>query len=505
MKRNDYLPLNLIEKMNSRISMVLAGIALVVICVLFNRLDYNMVKKPALQAQSDTVESLPGESRTVDGERDGNTIVSDAEDGVYSVSVVAAGDNLIQESLLSSGQSSAGLWNYDHIYSQIKPTIQGADIAIVNQETPFTTDHDAVSGTEPYATPVEVGDALANAGFDVVGAATEFMASGGQELIGKTVDFWRSSHPDVKLLGIDSDSDSTEFSVIETNGIRIAFLNFVMPIKGRTANLTTAASGSSDTVYSLSLFQTEAVSRKISQAKAASDCLIVCAHWGADDEAMPTEYQKEWAAYLMQQGVNVIIGSYPHTLQPYVTLSDGSGHKTLVYYSLGNLATGQETLKSVLGGLAKFTIQKTVRDGVVSIDILNPDLELVVMHYNYDNADHTIYPLASYTEDLAQAHSIASYYGEDFSRSTLEEKADEILVMEVTPSTKTTMLNNTFNINGDMYDSAMNMVTDTDSITAVEYYSGQGAGSSDDSDEEYYDDEYYDEDYDYDEYYDEEY
>ena len=43
---------------------------------------------------------------------------------------------------------------------------------MVNQETPFTTDHSAVSGTAPYATPTEVGDALVNAGFNVVTSAT---------------------------------------------------------------------------------------------------------------------------------------------------------------------------------------------------------------------------------------------------------------------------------------------------------------------------------------------
>ena len=54
---------------------------------------------------------------------------------------------------------------------------------MVNQETPFTTDHSAVSGTAPYATPTEVGDALVNAGFNVVTSATALIDDNGSSMI----------------------------------------------------------------------------------------------------------------------------------------------------------------------------------------------------------------------------------------------------------------------------------------------------------------------------------
>ena len=39
---------------------------------------------------------------------------------------------------------------------------------MVDQETVLTTEHDAVSGYPSFATPTEVGDALINAGFDII-------------------------------------------------------------------------------------------------------------------------------------------------------------------------------------------------------------------------------------------------------------------------------------------------------------------------------------------------
>ena len=43
---------------------------------------------------------------------------------------------------------------------------------MVDQETVLTTEHDAVSGYPSFATPTEVGDALINAGFDIIESAT---------------------------------------------------------------------------------------------------------------------------------------------------------------------------------------------------------------------------------------------------------------------------------------------------------------------------------------------
>ena len=70
----------------------------------------------------------------------------------------------------------------------------------------------------------------------------------------------------------------------------------------------------------------------IQKAKEVSDCIIFVAHWGTEDETMPNEYEKQWAAFLMQQGVDVIIGGHPHVLQPYGQLSDDQGHTTTVFY-----------------------------------------------------------------------------------------------------------------------------------------------------------------------------
>lgn len=162
-------------------------------------------------------------------------------------------------------------------------------------------------------------------------------------------------------------------------------------------------------------FNTADVAAAIKQAKSSADCVIFSANWGKTEEPMPTEYEKEWANFLMEQGVDVVIGTNPNVLQPYGYLTDDSGHNMLIYYSLGNFVTGQETLKQLLGGMAAFTIQKTVEGDQTSIQIQDATLTPLVMHYSYDTLEYAPYKLDDYTDALASAHSVRQSIGDEFS------------------------------------------------------------------------------------------
>ena len=99
---------------------------------------------------------------------------------------------------------------------------------------------------------------------------------------------------------------------------------------------------------------------------------------------MPTEYQKQWAAFLMEQGVDVVIGGHPHVLQPYGRMSDDNGNEMLIFYSLGNFVSTQQELPELLEGMAGFTIQKSVLKGKTTVEILDATVKPMVMHYNKD-------------------------------------------------------------------------------------------------------------------------
>lgn len=486
MKKRDNLPLNYKERLNSRTSFLVSIAVLVVLCLVFNQMDYTMIRQPAAQAK-----------KAADLQKQKEEEAAATTQEVTTATVLAVGDNLVQPSLLASGQSETGAWNYDSVYANLKSDIQAADIAMVNQETPFTTDHSAVSGTAPYATPTEIGDALVNAGFNVVTSATALIDDNGSSMINETLNYWETSHPDVTLVGIHKSQTSTNTAkIVEINGIKIAFLDYTFPAYGSQSGISdnsadttgsSASSGSTATSSSskgsmIDTFNTADVAAAIKQAKSSADCVIFSANWGKTEEPMPTEYEKEWANFLMEQGVDVVIGTNPNVLQPYGYLTDDSGHNMLIYYSLGNFVTGQETLKQLLGGIAAFTIQKTVEGDQTSIQIQDATLTPLVMHYSYDTLEYAPYKLDDYTDALASAHSVRQSIGDEFSLENLQTKYDEIMSMNVTPSTKTDLLDVTFDSDGNMLDSNGNYVEDNDSITSSWYYQTLATQSSSSSD-----------------------
>ena len=485
-RRKKNLPLNFTERSKAKVSLICSIVVLVLLCIVFRQMDQMFVKQEAEKEQKRQEEEAKAQAESRE---------------VYTANIAAVGDNLYGSSLYASGQSdTTSSWNFDHVYSQVSAEIQAADLALVSQEALFTSNHDEVSSSDTCAAPTEVGDALANAGFDVVEHASEPAFDYGSSLIDNTLSFWSTNHTNVTPLGIhSSQEDAGQLKVVEVNQIRIALLNYTFGV-----NSDSFSSGDS---YRIDVFDKSKIDSMLQAARESSDCIIFCAHWGEDADTSPSEFEKQWAVYLMQQGVDVLLGSHPRTLQPYGTLSDGQGNEMLVYYSLGSFVSNEESLERLLGGMAKFTIEKTVDGEETTVSVTNQSLEPTVMHYNYDTGDYGVYMLADYTDDLASSHSVRYTVGDSFSVQGLQTEFDTILSENVTPSTVTTEItDSSADAEGSdsQTDNAENSSDGSTDDSEDDSYEDSGSydESYDESDEDsgYYD-ESYDESYDDSEYY----
>ncbi len=460
MKKNKNIPLNYKEKSNSRISFLCSVAVLLALIFFFHQMDYALIRKPAQEA------AKAAEKARIEAENAANTPV------VSTASVIAVGDNLYHSKLYESGQTDSGVWNYDHVYANVLDEIQAADVALIDQETVLTSSHDAVSTYPSFATPTEVGDAIIKAGFDVVEAATNHIDDYGYDYMEQTFEFWRTNYPDVPVIGIhETKEDAESIKTMDVNGITIAFLDYTYG-----TNNSGAGEGRE---YMIDIFDKDKVVSSIQKAKEISDCVIFVAHWGNEDETMPSEYEKQWAAFLMQQGVDVVIGGHPHVLQPYGRMSDDEGHEMVIFYSLGNFVSTQQELPELLGGMAQFTIEKSVLKGETTVRILTPNVKPLVMHYNHDNGVYCAYMLEDYTEELASQHSVRNLIGDEFTLANLKSRFEEIMSMNVEPSVNTTLLNVKFDWEGNMIDKTSgNVVEDIWSIHSWEYQEQQVSGTS---------------------------
>lgn len=103
----------------------------------------------------------------------------------------------------------------------------------------------------------------------------------------------------------------------------------------------------------------EKIRDDIASAKKAADLVIVFAHWGTEYEQEPDDFQKKWAQIFLDSGVDIVIGTHPHVLQPVEVLTAQGGHSMLIYYSIGNYISAQPEKSCVKGGMAEFTAALT--------------------------------------------------------------------------------------------------------------------------------------------------
>ena len=211
--------------------------------------------------------------------------------------MVAVGDNMIHDAIIQAGKKND--WNFDFLYENIKEDIEKADVAIVNQETPFVKSHSAAVGYPDFATPTEVGDALAAAGFDVVTHATEHSFDQGSDGIINSTSFWKKNYPEITRLGIHSDEKEKNYEIRNVKNFKIALLNY-------STLLSENHKVKKDETYMINLYSEERAKADIKEAKEEADLTVVMLHGGKSDSTEPDEKLLDRVSFLSEQGADIL-------------------------------------------------------------------------------------------------------------------------------------------------------------------------------------------------------
>ena len=335
-----------------------------------------------------------------------------------TIHLLAVGDNLIHEHIYQSGQSE---WNYDHLYEHVRDLVSAADLSVVNQECIFVEDHEEISAYPSFGSPVEIGDALVDAGFDVVLHATNHAMDKGTKAIEETMAYWREKHPEITVLGIhENQKEAEQIATVECKGVTFAMLNYTAQVNGEDYDAFPD--------YLLDVLDMEKVSADVKKARQAGDMVIAFLHIGTEYADRPSQEVKDYLQLLLQAGVDIAICSHPHILQNFETLRDDQGHEMLVYYSLGNFISTQKEPQCMLGGMADITITKDPRSQ--ELTIAQADLVPLVTHYNHEKEAYAVYPLEEYTEELAAEHGIHEETSDTFTLETLKQQYDDVLAQD---------------------------------------------------------------------------
>ena len=286
------------------------------------------------------------------------------------VSFVAFGDNLIHTEIYEYAEHEEN-GKFDFLYVPFTDEIRNADIAALNAETVLVEDRNQVSGYPIFGSPKEVGEAIADAGFDIAACANNHIMDKGISALDYTYNFYQSK--DILCPGIQKSSDTSykPYELISRNGIRFAVFSYTYG--------TNVGDISKVYPYAVHYFpqnetQEKELLRDFEKARKEADFIIVFAHWGEEYQKEVTKQQKEMAALFAKAGADLVIGSHPHVVQETETIKRDDGGDTLIYYSLGNFRANQGMNEETrTGGEAKVVISHTW-DGVT---IKSHELELI--------------------------------------------------------------------------------------------------------------------------------
>ena len=332
------------------------------------------------------------------------------------VRIVAVGDNLVHNSVLKSGKINDSTYNFDRLFEVMKNDFQKADIAIINQETILGGSFRPYDGYPNFNSPFELGDAIIEAGFDVVLHASNHTLDVGVQGIHNCIEYWKK-HKEIACLGINESKEEREhIKIIEKNGIKFALLNYTYGLNGRTLP--------KDKSFLVNLIDTTLIINDLRRSEQIADFTIVFPHWGEEYVYKPNKNQRQLAQLMTENGADLIIGTHSHVLQSIEWIECDNGNKALCYYSLGNYTSGQLASPRVLGGMAKITI--AWEDG--SAHIINAGITPTITHYEWVKGTslHKTYKLSDYTEKLERRHSL-NYYDSTFSIKNLQQLADQII------------------------------------------------------------------------------
>lgn len=305
---------------------------------------------------------------------------------IQKLNLLFAGDIMQHETQLKSARTADGLYSFSSNYRHIKNFIEKADIAVANLETPIG--RNGFSGYPSFCAPDSFLHAAIGAGFDVILFANNHCLDKGKATALYTLDLLDSIG--VAHCGVYRNAQERTLRyplVIEKKGVRIALLNYTYGTNGRTA----------PSPMIVNLIDKEVITKDISEAKSLNpDVIIACMHWGDEYVSLPPQRIKELSDWLIEQGVDHIIGNHPHVIQPIeIREYNDKCKKNVVAYSTGNLLSNMSLRRTDGGMMIGMELTKILN--YTRVSSLGYLLTWIAPKQNNGERDFTIYPAATTT------------------------------------------------------------------------------------------------------------
>ena len=327
-----------------------------------------------------------------------------AEEGSSEITISTVGDIMVHdEQYWGAYVEETDSYDFKPWFEHVKPYLEEADLAIGNFETTVAGEDRGYTGYPLFNTPDEIVEDVKYAGFDALVTSNNHSLDMGAQGVERTVQMLEEA--DLDVVGTYDGAPEERHVIREVDGIRVAMLAFTEMLNGMEGPYT------DEEVYNMiDVISEENLTEAIDAAKADDpDIILTYMPWGPEYVEEPSDYQKEYAQFLADQGVDLIIGSHPHVIQraEYLESADGES-ESFVVYSLGNFISNQrlETIGPDFepnedGVILNFDIEKDHESGETVVADVHYTPTWVYRHSDTNDTpfDYEILPVEDFQDD----------------------------------------------------------------------------------------------------------
>ena len=276
--------------------------------------------------------------------KDGNGYRKTTNTG-KTAKIMCTGD-LMCEPVMSKAVCFNGKFLFELCFSRVRDVFTASDFAIANLETmvyceaPYAVDKHRIDGRYHCNAPAEYLEALRYAGFDALAMANNHSADTGPEGLAATiqqVDDYGFMHT-----GAYRNESDKRYILAEINSIKVAVFSYTEHIN---SNLDKDYFTENDREVMINRYSVEKLKNDLADARKDGAEFSICyIHFLCKEYSHELmERQKKTAREIAEAGIDCIMGSHAHAIQPYDRIQTSDGRTVPVVYGLGNFITSDNT------------------------------------------------------------------------------------------------------------------------------------------------------------------
>lgn len=266
--------------------------------------------------------------------------------------IVFAGDAMQHSAQIDAAHRNDGTYDYSECFNAVKDYVSDANYAVVNLETPLGGK--PYSGYPCFCAPDSYAAALKDAGFDMFLTANNHTLDRRDRGLCRTIATLDSLEVDhIGTYYNDSCRSHIIPLIKDINGYKVGFLNYTYGTNGIQPGKDVR----------VDYIDTVLIGNDIAATRSAgAEIIVVAPHWGDEYKLLPNTFQKKLADFLVDRGVDIVMGGHPHVIQPMELNIDSTDtlKRSLVVYSLGNFISNMKTRDTRGGAMVKVTLKRNI-------------------------------------------------------------------------------------------------------------------------------------------------